>query len=670
LPEFKNPLPPTNQAVHVFQARECHTNTLKKRKLFSSESKPIDDGIDDGENDRTLPQSINRCWACRAGARHQQSFGGNENANHSVKLYSDAVKNSLDTTTHKHKTSPSTPQHSEQVRIFSVNHGSGCDMSASTASTDTSASIKVNTPASTPMNDMSLSRTGSTNSKKDSVVNSSERKSLRPEAVAFFPDGSTNVDPNSYEAAATGTYAHHCYPAMNLLTPNCPEIGSSNALHLNMANFEVDSNLHDDVYNSQYNMVNYIPGRNVNFLQHYPWCTLSPRMWSDRNAFGNEEYKVQIADPSKIADRIPRQKENLTPGKQRWTIEELKKMQNNLNLEIIKAQLAEQARTIEEISRGPGPYPHTRSDPIQPIEENMWLPPIKPGHRYTGKNALPHPRSREWDEVAEAVKLLNLEYLERDTRAPKWWEPPVPMGFDARARFNQPPPQPNSLSSTLRCGGKNEWDWVKVPIAGCKYCGDDRHLTGGCHLRKVDAEGMRERCINCNEKGHFLRDCTFLPVFDSTVSRARKLQLYAHTEHWRQTLHQQHSLFVNKQSGKDYPKLDTGMGDASLAFSWLNCTPCQPNGHWDAIQSNVERLKAECEALPENEESEAYWNDPQWLLEYKNCPVIWNVMHKQDPSVEWTVFNPLSSVAVDAFWRTGMKAMGWDAPELPNGETV
>jgi hypothetical protein len=43
-------------------------------------------------------------------------------------------------------------------------------------------------------------------------------------------------------------------------------------------------------------------------------------------------------------------------------------------------------------------------------------------------------------------------------------------------------------------------------------------------------------------------------------------------------------------------------------------------------------------------------------------------MHKDEPHRCWAIFNPLGSVAVDAFWRTAMAAMGWDAPDLPNGE--
>jgi hypothetical protein len=172
------------------------------------------------------------------------------------------------------------------------------------------------------------------------------------------------------------------------------------------------------------------------------------------------------------------------------------------------------------------------------------------------------------------------------------------------------------------------------------------------------------------------------------------------------------------------------MGDASVAFAALPCPSCGPETHWDGVEENVAMVGALCQRQTQDGCAEAnrcrphdepggadpgsrvaradanergrtrsdsaattgamsksacgssssgrepeatpeprpFWSEPNWVLETRNCPVVWNVMHKDDPERCWAIFNPLGSVAVDAFWRTAMAAMGWDAPELPDGK--
>src|SRR6202030_2322827 len=124
---------------------------------------------------------------------------------------------------------------------------------------------------------------------------------------------------------------------------------------------------------------------------------------------------------------------------------------------------------------------HTMPTP-QPMVESMWTPPIGPGHPYDGRNALPSARAREWDEIATAIKLLNLNYDARQRRAgfhrnynqQQYWEPPIPTGFGERAKFNQPgrtPLRGGGGRGPCECGSEtcngplvtSEWDWTRVP---------------------------------------------------------------------------------------------------------------------------------------------------------------------------------------------------------------
>jgi hypothetical protein len=652
------------------QQSDTDPNSKKRHDSFSHEVKIQGENQDGSDNIRNPRLSVQRCHACSAEANPKFTLGCDDAKRGISKLYSDVLKISTHSSSEK-STAPANSQIQQVTQSHSAMEGSESTPVNCNIENATMPAVK---RCSSSLSSNQIRSEGTTDNHQQTVGAVSKPKPLRAEAASFISESWETIGTTaSLEESAKRAYLLHGPPAMELLTPNCPEIGSQNALNLTLPNFEVDSSLHQAVFGDKYNLVDYIPAQDISFSRQYPWLTTSPRTWRDRNALANEEYKIQTADPNLITELGQISTAASPPSKlclSELSATELKRMENELNNRILKAQIAEQSRTMAEIAQGPGLYPHTTESMPRELIENMWMPPIGPGHPYAGKNAIPHPRSREWDELANAIKLINLDYLDRDSSAQKWWEPPIPTGFDARARFNQPPRQANPLSSSLRGNGKNEWDWVNVPIKGCKYCGDDTHLTGGCPRRKTDTENMKDRCLNCSSKEHFLRDCMSLPVFDNTESRARKLQWYVYTEHWRQTLHKQHSLFLQKFGATEYPALDPGMGDPSLTFSWLNCTPCRPESHWDAIQSNVERLKAECEALTENDNLNPYWNNPEWLLEYKNCPILWNFMHKQDPNVSWSVFNPLSSVAVDAFWRTGIKAMGWDAPELPNGERV
>jgi hypothetical protein len=621
------------------------------------------------------PNCGHRCHACRAEARHK-STAVDENANGNVKLYSEAVKT-------QKAFSPSTK--SSLVVQESVYPTSEMEPTRELRAYDQKEiASSVNRQYPDTMNSLGVRNheTGSQCTRKLRAVSSSKSKPLRAEAASFVPDWASNT-PNetntALEDAAQQVYEHYGPAPVEMLIPNCPPVGSQNGLHLTMPNFECDRSLHHEVYGNEYDIVNYHPGDNTSPPEQYTWCTLTPRVYTDQDVLGNDEYKVQTANPRPVAEQIQCTSEAsaLKPSPRRLSIASLKKMQDQMSTRIVEAQIAEQMRKRKEIELGPGPYPHIVCNTSRPLTENMWMPPISPGHQYTGLSAMPNPRSREWEELANAIKLINLDYSQRNNRAQKWWEPPIPMGFDRRTRFNQPLQPATPLGA-----GKNEWDWVNIPLVGCNYCGADHHTGSECTLRRRHGENNYERCLNCNDKDHYLRDCLSLPVFDNEWSRTKKLQHYAHTEHWRQVLHKQHSQYVNGDdstaatgsNGNEYPELRAGMGDPSVAFSWLNCSPCKPEVHWDAIQSNVSVIQRQSENLAaetsssSDENVEAYWKSPEWLLEYKNCPVMWNLMHKQDPRVSWAVFNPLNSVAVDAFWRTGIRAMGWDAPDLPDVE--
>jgi hypothetical protein len=146
------------------------------------------------------------------------------------------------------------------------------------------------------------------------------------------------------------------------------------------------------------------------------------------------------------------------------------------------------------------------------------------------------------------------------------------------------------------------------------------------------------------------------------------MQIYVHTEHWRRLLHKQHTIFAPAIGyKKPYPALKDNMGDPSLAFSWLPCPDCKPEEHWDHITRIEHDAKEWCEFEKDIGGSKEYWKTPHWVFTWDCCPVIWNLMHAMHRERCWVIVNPLDSVAVDTFWRTNLKAMGWDAPDLPDG---
>jgi hypothetical protein len=651
---------------------------------------------------------------------------------------------------------------------------------------------------------------------------------LRATATAFIPEWAGSIPfakPETLEELAIDAGEQHGFPAAEMLYPNCPPIGSQNALKLVMPYNEFDPRLYRDAFDSNVERINYDGSQSDvhNF-------TLVQRLYRDHRVVGNNDYKVQIQDPA--SQTCPPQ-----PPRKRYESPALRSYQDELSLRLLKAQLQEQMRgPMLQAAEGPGPYLHTMQTP-QPMVESMWTPPIGPGHPYDGRNALPSVRAREWDEIATAIKLLNLNYHDRQRRTgfqcnynqQPYWEPPIPMGFEKRAKFNQPGPRAplrgGGGGGPCECGSEtcngapvtSEWDWTRVRASGCAYCGDDRHSTIFCELLLLHGVKEKVRCMSCGVTGHFLRDCTAPPRFDDEDPRSKKLVYYAHSAHWRQTLAQQQARFSrnlveakmpptptpapatppdsrsrsgsgaaataacnDERSGVD-EKADSVagddgdsstvaapeaasapagvVGDASVAFAALPCPSCRPEWHWDGVEENVAMVGALCQrqtqngyaedadgcccydgdglstadkrsrcapteanghgrnrgasetataettpkrtfATPKSECSDSYsarrrtdpssttsqkstttceettalppafWREPNWVVETRNCPVMWNVMHKGDPARCWAIFNPLGSVAVDAFWRTAMAAMGWDAPALPDGEEL
>ena len=248
-----------------------------------------------------------------------------------------------------------------------------------------------------------------------------------------------------------------------MLYPNCPPIGSQNALKLVMPYHEFDPGLYQDAFESNIERVNY-----DGLQPDVHSFTLVPRLYRDHSVVGNEDYKVQIADPACTS-----QKRHESPAR--------RSDEDELSLRLLKAQLQEQMRgPMLQALDGPGPHLHTMPTPY-PMTESMWTPPIGQGHPYDGRNALPSVRAKEWDEIATAIKLLNLNFYERQRRAgrfqqPLHWEPPIPMGFGERAKFHQPGQRAplrggGGCPVACECGSEtcngptlvtSEWDWTRV----------------------------------------------------------------------------------------------------------------------------------------------------------------------------------------------------------------
>jgi hypothetical protein len=564
----------TNGKLASNAFKECNFEDFKDRNRnysINSDLKIIPAHHDGSHNAQSLPTSILRCHACRAEALPQFTPVSEDAKSHSLNLYSEPVKSSTNESSENPKVPLSVkPKLAEEHEITNVM------TAAMPRNISSSGSQIVNSEA--------------TESQQDTNLSPSKSKPLRAEAAVFIPEstGANNITASG-EELARNPYLLNRPPMMELLTPNCPGIGSQNALSLTLPNLDADHSLHQEVYDDRYNLVDYIPGQDVGFLKQYPWLIIPHQTWGEKNAFGSDKNKIQTADPHQFAARS-QQSTTMSPpiafGPRELSTMELKKMNGYLDTQVLMSPRAQQSRIVPEIAQGPTVYPYTTENASRELT-NMLVPLTNPGHCYVGENVLPNPMSRELEEIENAIRLINLKILEGDSPSQKWWEPPIPFGFDARACFNQPHQQTNSSEPAL-CGSKqDQFNGTNFPVKGCKYCDDDAHLTGGCPRRKFDAQNMKERCLNCNSKEHFLRDCLSPIVFDNTESRATKLQWYARTEHWRQTLARQHDIFYPKSEEMEYPTLASGMSDPSLEFSWLNSTPCMRGGHWGAIQVNA-----------------------------------------------------------------------------------
>ena len=126
--------------------------------------------------------------------------------------------------------------------------------------------------------------------------------------------------------------------------------------------------------------------------------------------------------------------------------------QDHLNNRVLAAHLEEQKRGPRDIEEnGPGPHPHTMPT-FRPITEPMWMRPIGSNHTYGENHVYPNVRAKEWDDISTAIKTLNIN---NQTHDGKWWEPPIPMGFEKRAAFNHSRVS-NKLPQPLRGGSTTE----------------------------------------------------------------------------------------------------------------------------------------------------------------------------------------------------------------------
>ena len=430
-----------------------------------------------------------------------------------------------------------------------------------------------------------------TECRQDANVGACISKPLRAEAAVFIPESAgVNHTTASQEELAKTKFPSFRPPMMELLPPNCSETGSQNAFNLTLPNFEVNHSLHQAVYDARSNLADYIQGQDVYVLKQYPWLNVLPQNWSEKDISDNDENEAETANLQRYAELDQLSKSISAPigsGPQERSAVELKNIDEQLKAQIFMAQIAQQSRIATEKAPWSTVYPHATENAFRELTKSKLMSPNSPQHGYVGEDTLPSPRSREWQEIENATRLINLNFVEPGWQTQKWWEPPVPFGFNARARFNQPEGKINP-SDSLPCGNEeDELDWINIPVKGCKYCGDDRHLTGGCLRRKYDAENMRDRCLNCNAKEHFLRDCLSPPVFDGTSAYTAKLQWYAHTEHWRQILARQHRLSHPKSEDIQHLTPDFRMSDPGLAFQSLNYTPWIRDSHWHTILSSA-----------------------------------------------------------------------------------
>jgi hypothetical protein len=237
-------------------------------------------------------------------------------------------------------------------------------------------------------------------------------------------------------------------PAM-MLQPNCPQYESQNGLQTSWKNSDPNTNFRDVIVQKGLNLVDCYSGEMFDVNHQFPGCLLtSNELLKDIDILCDEKWKMQRADPEqvgKIAEKLAATDTvNTEASPRRWSIAELRCISNSLSVRTLADQIRRESQTIKQREdEGPGPYLHTVPTPGEEIFENQWAPPIGPGHGYQNRNVLPNYRAREWDAIARAIHNSN------SASQNKWWEPPIPTGFEHRARFLQPAPQ---QTMTLRGG--------------------------------------------------------------------------------------------------------------------------------------------------------------------------------------------------------------------------
>jgi hypothetical protein len=347
----------------------------------------------------------------------------------------------------------------------------------------------------------------------------------------------------------------------------------------------------------------------------------------------------------------------------------------------------------DRFDNGAGPVAH--NEPTnRPMLERHYTKPLGPGCNRYGDNKviLPNAGGIEWTKISQAVHALNVQTANR-----QHWEPPIPMGFEARASFNQRGKQkavdPDTPigNSPLRedldnanagtsasaaeplgrgCRVAKELDWVRTKFNGCDYCTGFSHKTHECKLLELHRRLGKEQCLSCHQfcnapvdekskippsQPHHLRQCPNLPKFHDHHDRAVTLQNYAHTLHWRRILFDQHSKFAGRMApGQSFPEKLPDDADGTVVFSSLPCPDCRPEHHWGWIRANLELVRffnSTVEEVPWKHDPYDFWNFAAWLFCTQNCPVLWTVQHHNDPYRQTVIINPLQSPAVDAFWR-------------------
>ncbi|KAF2404092.1 hypothetical protein EJ06DRAFT_546098 [Trichodelitschia bisporula] len=335
-----------------------------------------------------------------------------------------------------------------------------------------------------------------------------------------------------------------------------------------------------------------------------------------------------------------------------------------------------------------------------------------------GGQVWPNCNSEEWEELMVLMTQLSHQYqrhqiLARGDRAE------IPFGFRARSDFNQPgkhacsmrggdgsveprkvyPMECNNMMLRPRVrdhrgrieplfppghtsqrinndfgkqpvelyggheGIPREEDWLFKRRYICLACGSEEHGMCDCLIARDLCPTMF--CLHCKQSNHWIGFCTLPPQFFPDRDQRTTMDFYIRTAHFRTLLFRAND-FYGALPDIDPRKIFKVQEPASMAepFHALSCVPCPnctPEYHRHETEHLLDQLIKYVASDPGVDmTSDWRYNKRElWGVDRRSCPLFWKWYHLDQPTRCWLLFNPRSSIAVDALVRVYLNAQGW-----------